>query len=250
MKKIALNLLLKNHFRLSYYIFKSLTFFNREKYYPYCNLANFLKKRKSKYNQNILKEFIKPRLFIFNIELDTQDIINKIYDYEDIFKKNEFTKDGHENIYQSEHTLNKKEEFKQLSQKLEVLLNLNLSNFFNDIKIKIHKMWFVITQDKGIIKKHSHFDSDLSGVLYLKVDENPQDKLGSLKIYNIFKNLEVLKYNDNEKKFNVSKVNEEYFYFTPKLNSLIIFNSYIEHSVENSSSNNDRISLPIDCKFN
>ena len=52
--------------------------------------------------------------------------------------------------------------------KASVTLNNKISNFYGSQLIKIKKMWFVITKKAGLIKKHSHLDSDLSVVLYLR----------------------------------------------------------------------------------
>ena len=60
-------------------------------------------------------------------------------------------------------------------------------------KINLIKMWFVITKQSGIINKHSHFDSDLSGVLYLKVNLNSSNS--GLDIFNPLGEMDIYKYN-------------------------------------------------------
>ena len=47
----------------------------------------------------------------------------------------------------------------------------------------------------GIIKKHSHFNSDFSGVFYLKIEESKEID-GALIIYNPMKNIEILEFSD------------------------------------------------------
>jgi hypothetical protein len=45
-------------------------------------------------------------------------------------------------------------------------------------------------------------------------------------------------------------IKDENYIFKPKVNDLIIFNSYLEHSVENNNSKtSNRISLPFDLEF-
>ena len=111
-------------------------------------------------------------------------------------------------------------------------------------------MWFVVTKDGGVIKKHSHFDSDLSAVLYIKVDNDDLSLHNGLKIYNPEGNLEIFQYCTREQKFNSHFEKNDHFTFKPKTNDLIIFNSYLEHSVYNYNSKiQDRISLPFDMNF-
>ena len=90
----------------------------------------------------------------------------------------------------------------------------------------------MITKDSGIIKKHSHFNSDFSGAFYLNVEENNKNNNG-LKLYNINENIEIYRYSTNENSFNIEVSKEKTLLIKPRKNDLIIFNSYIEHSVEN-----------------
>ena len=101
----------------------------------------------------------------------------------------------------------------------------------------------------GIIKKHSHFNSDFSGVFYLNVEET-EEKDGGLKIYNPMENIEILKFSEDKNMFIKTVCIEKNFIFKPTKNDLIIFNSYLEHSVHNMNSKlTDRISLPFDLIF-
>ena len=110
-------------------------------------------------------------------------------------------------------------------------------------------MWFVITKNFGIMKKHSHFNSDLSAVFYLRVDKNIDYKSG-LKIHNVMKNIEIYNYSNKKKSFKKTINKNKSFIIKPKKNDIIILNSYIEHSVVNTNSKIvDRISLPFDLVF-
>jgi len=109
-------------------------------------------------------------------------------------------------------------------------------------------MWFVITKQSGIINKHSHFDSDLSGVLYLKVNLNSSNS--GLEIFNPLGEMDIYKYNLSLNKIEKSTFTGDKYLFSPKNNDLIIFNSYLEYSVQNKDPNiADRISLPFDLIF-
>jgi len=113
-------------------------------------------------------------------------------------------------------------------------------------ELRIIKLWFVITKKSGVIKKHGHFNSDFSGVLYLNIEENNEIEDG-LKIYNPLEIVEIFQYSQSKKKFSKSVCFDKEFILKPKKNDIIIFNSYLEHSVNNKSiSNIDRVSLPFD----
>ena len=110
-------------------------------------------------------------------------------------------------------------------------------------------MRFVITKNLEIMKKHSHLNSVFSAVFYLRVDKGINHKSG-LKIHNIMRNIEIYSYLNKKKIFQKAINKKKSFVIKPKKNDLIIFNSYIEHSVENKNSKIvDRISLPFDLVF-
>ena len=239
---------LNNCFRFAIYFLKILSFFDNT-YKKKISFYNYFKKRKKRYEKQILQILRIPRVFIINFPNDADKIINQIYNYEKLYKSNEFSNDGHLEVYQSEHNLNENPNFTEISENLEKFVNLKLQNFTSYKKLKIDKLWFVITKDSGIIKKHSHFNSDFSGAFYLNVEENNKNNNG-LKLYNINENLEIYRYSNNENKFNVEVSKDKTLLIKPSKNDLIIFNSYIEHSVENKNAKiNERISLPFNLVF-
>ena len=240
-------LYLSNFFRLAVYFSKLISIFSKKEK-KRTSFYNFFKKRKSHFDKDLLKILYKPKIFILNHDFETKNIINSIYNYENLFDINEFTNDGHKNIFQSEHNLNKKKEFIDISTSIENFISKNVANIFNSKKINLIKMWFVITKQSGIINKHSHFDSDLSGVLYLKVNINSSNS--GLEIFNPLEEMDIYKYNLNLNKIEKSTFTGDKYLFNPKNNDLIIFNSYLEHSVKNKDPNiTDRISLPFDLIF-
>ena len=161
---------LNNFFRFAIYFLKILSFFDNT-YKKKISFYNYFKKRKKSYEKKILQILHTPRVFIINFPNDTEKIINQIYNYEKLYKTNEFSDDGHLEVYQSEHNLNENSNFTEISQNLEKFINFKLQNLINYKKLKIDKLWFVITKDSGIIKKHSHFNSYFSGAFYLNVEE-------------------------------------------------------------------------------
>lgn len=247
MKNFPKFLYLCNFFRLAVYFSKLISIFSKKEK-KRTSFYNFFKKRKRHFDKDLLKAFYRPKIFIFNHDFETKDIIDSIYNYENLFDVNEFTNDGHKNIFQSKHNLNKKKEFINTSKNIENFVSKNIANIFNSKKINLIKMWFVITKQSGIINKHSHFDSDLSGVLYLKVNHNSSNS--RLVIFNPLEEIDIYKYNLNLHKIEKSIFTGDKYLFSPKNNDLIIFNSYLEHSVQNKDPNiTDRISLPFDLIF-
>ena len=246
--KILNFLYLNNYFRLAVYLSKFFSLFNsniKNQIFFY----NFFKKRKKNFSKDILEILSNPRVFIIKFPENTKKIINQIYKYNNLYRSNKFSNDGHVETYQSEHNLHQNYEFVDISNKLEKFINSKLQKFINNNKLTVDKLWFVITKNSGIIKKHSHFNSDFSGVFYLNVEKNTKNNNG-LKLYNSLENLEIFRYSASENKFSIDVTNEKILLLKPKKNDLIIFNSYLEHSVNNENSKiNERISLPFDLIF-
>ena len=210
---------------------------------------NYFKKRKKIFRKDTLEILFNPKVFIIKFPENTEKIINQIYKYDKLYKKNQFSNDGHVEVYQSEHNLHQNPEFQEISNKLEKFINSKLQKFINFNKLTVDKLWFVITKNSGIIKKHSHFNSDFSGAFYLNVEEDTENRNG-LKLYNTLENLEIFSYSLSGNQFNIEVTNEKTLLLKPKKNDLIIFNSYLEHSVDNENSKiNERISLPFDLIF-
>jgi|MDTG01.3.fsa_nt_gb uncharacterized protein (TIGR02466 family) len=245
------NLLLSNNFRVGYYFCKLFSIFSLN-YKTNLILFNFFKKRKKQYGYELIATLANPKIFIINVDIDNNDLVRKIYSDKKIYTKNEYSSDGHYNIYQSEHNINLDLNFRELVNLLSNILNNKILAYFSKSHyLEITKMWFVITKKLGIIKKHNHLASDLSGVLYLKIDEYPKNNEGALKIFNFNKHLDVYIFNSNKDSFEKKYIcTDEFFYFNPKKNDLIIFNSFLEHTVNNSKKIEDRISIPFDTQFN
>ena len=246
--KILNFLYFKNYFRLAVYFSKFFSLFDNN-IKKRISFYNYFKKNKKIFRKDILEILFNPKVFIIKFPENTEKIINQIYKYDKLYKKNEFSNDGHVEVYQSEHNLNQIPEFQEVSNKLEKFINSKLKKFVNYNKLTIDKLWFVITKKSGIIKKHSHFNSDFSGAFYLNVEENNEYRNG-LKLYNSLENLEIFRYSVSENRFNVEVVYEKTLLLKPNKNDLIIFNSYLEHGVDNENSKiSERISLPFDLIF-
>jgi len=151
--------------------------------------------------------------------------------------------------YQSEHNIHKFEEFKDFSNFLEKFLNeAILPHYsFSNYKLKINKMWFVISKSMGKIHPHNHLDGHISGVFYPK----RSSEINGLTIYNPFKNLQKFvfqNFNFEEKNFLTQKKTFE----RSEKNKMIIFDSFLMHSVDHIKFNENtetRVSLAWDAKF-
>ena len=246
-KKILFFLYINSFFRCCVYILRIGTLYDK-KFREQISFYRYFKKKKH-YKKDILKIIHQPKIFIINFSYDTKKIIKKIYDYDILYQDNEYSNDGHKKIYQSPHDLNQDKKFKNISVVLENFINNKITKFFSYKRLKLIRMWFVITKNFGIMKKHSHFNSDLSAVFYLRVDKNIDYKSG-LKIHNVMKNIEIYNYSNKKKSFKKTINKNKSFIIKPKKNDIIILNSYIEHSVVNTNSKIvDRISLPFDLVF-
>ncbi len=247
-EKIIYFLYLNNLFKLCIYLLKVISIFNK-RYHCRISFFNFFKKKRKKIKKNYLEIVYQPRIFILNFKNNRNNLIKKIYSYEYLNLKNKFSYHGHKNVYQSEHNLNKNIKFKKMSKKLEQIVNKNISKYLNFKKLSLVRMWFVITKKSGFIKKHSHLNSDFSAVYYLKVDKNKLSTNG-IKIYNDYGKLKIYELNNKKNSFILRETKKKILLFKPKNNDLIIFNSYIEHSVNNYASKiANRISLPFDLSF-
>ena len=248
LKKILFILYLNNFFRLCVYSLKLISFFKKN-YKDQIFFYNFFKKKNKKIDKSILEICYRPKIFILKFKNNRIKIIDRISRYENLNIKNEFSNHGHKKVFQSTHDLNDHKDFKSFAKKLENYINKYISSHLSFKKFNLVKMWFVITKNSGLIKKHSHLHSDFSGVYYLKVDQK-QKKSSGIKIFNNLPPISIYEYDEKNKNFEVYETSKKIITIQPKLDTLIIFNSYLEHGVNNKESKiADRISLPFDLNF-
>lgn len=93
-------LYLNNFFRLAIYFLKILSIFD-SKYKNNIIFFQFFKKRKKNYKKSVLKILYQPKVFIFNLNYDTEKIIKTIYNYDNLNIDNQYSDDGHSNVFQS-----------------------------------------------------------------------------------------------------------------------------------------------------
>ncbi len=206
---------------------------------------NFFKyKSSNEFDYSELK-YYPPK--IFNSKMNNHlNIIDKIYDLRKKYPTNSYSDNKQINIYkyyQSEHNLHMLDQFKEIKKNLEDEINRNILKSIiknPNGRFYINKMWFVISS-KGIsLEEHNHPEGVFSGILYLKVP--PSGDPGELIIKDPKRNIKIVNLgHDHEIKSQNNRI-----ILKPKLNNLVLFNSYVKHSVKNQSSEEDRISLPFD----
>ena len=102
-----------------------------------------------------------------------------------------------------------------------------------DASLRYTQSWLNINPPSASHHKHSHINSIISGVLYLQTSETSGRFLVHRQDTRTIKN----------KTKNYNKYNFEYVFFEPKPFDLYLFPSSLEHSVEENTSNENRISL-------
>tara|TARA_A100000164_G_scaffold343007_1_gene340953 strand:+ start:13880 stop:14500 length:621 start_codon:yes stop_codon:yes gene_type:complete len=116
---------------------------------------------------------------------------------------------------------------------------------FND---KIHLdsyYWLNINPTGAYNTKHNHPNSDLAGVLWLKIPKDSGDIIFiSPKDFTSF--IEIFSYTDEFKR----QTNNYHTYnFLPKEGTMLMFPSHLQHKVEENKSNDDRISVSFNIKI-
>lgn len=123
--------------------------------------------------------------------------------------------------------------FNRIYEKCKILVNtLKLDKRFD---ITISDSWFNKSYSKSWFERHSHSGSILSGVYYVKAPQN----CGKITFYNpcdfsVWWNETFFPGSD----FFYSSIN-----YSPIEGGLILFPSWLTHSVEENKSNSDRISI-------
>ena len=108
---------------------------------------------------------------------------------------------------------------------------------YSQVNIKIKDAWFNINNNTDSNVPHFHPHSQFSGVIYLKIPKELDNKHGNLVFFDPRKN--ILRNNPN---IGFGQFNEPLF-IQPRLAEIVIFPSWLQHSVFPTFSNDTRISL-------
>ena len=114
-----------------------------------------------------------------------------------------------------------------LTKQLLIESNNALDNYgVQRDSIEINNMWAQISSDQDYHEYHSHPNSFFSGILYLNNPEGSADTiLHNTALENNFLQFPIKEYTD---------INSESWHITPKTGKLIIFPSWVPHSVRRS----------------
>lgn len=125
----------------------------------------------------------------------------------------------------------------KLKQYIESHIKCFMCEINNQYSIKFIKSWINYIAPGGYQNYHNHLlEPDLSGVYYYKTNKHDGDIMfktdsGGLNHSKIFGNSTIIKQ-------------------SPQIGKLILFPSFLEHSVELNKSMSDRISISFNCTIN
>lgn len=188
-------------------------------------------------------EFVFPiPIFMFDMEYDEDDLIKKIYEYkentdqEGVVKSNE---GGYHSNYRTHEDPLFHDFTEELNNKIGSVIEQHTTR---NGRITMRQFWFNINQPGSFNKKHTHPESHLSGVMWIKVPK----KSGNLifdnpNAHTHHVNIDVL----NKRRFAEAQYHKALEYHAVE-KKVILFPSDLLHHVEVNKSNEDRIS----CAFN
>ena len=113
---------------------------------------------------------------------------------------------------------------------------------FMNYSLKLSNLWININGKGHSNNVHTHAGCIMSGVYYVKI---PTCCCGELKFHKSFEDQCLKEYwgcNENFDRYSESMNHMEH-YVTPKENTMILFPSWLLHSVDRSASDEDRISI-------
>lgn len=128
---------------------------------------------------------------------------------------------------------------------LRQIVDSPVSGYFDKVKVRLLNLWVNINKKGDYNEKHHHPQSDLSGVMWIKVPSNSGriwfDSPHNFKGYN--------EINSYSKKFKSDFSNYLDYWFSPMEGRMILFPSYLYHRVEPSQADEDRISVSFNVGF-
>ena len=189
-------------------------------------------------------------LLIENLKLDNDKITNYCYNIEkkEIKNKVQSNRGGFQSWDLFDYE--KIGEIEKLKINIENFANILMSKmeFDIDTKQKLISFWCNINRKKDYNLTHFHMRSTLAGTYYVKTPKNCGDI--------VFEHpSQVMEQTWNDCDWNTvnrikykkrNNINSKTFRVSPIAGQLLIFPSWLQHSVEPNLSNNDRISISFD----
>jgi len=144
---------------------------------------------------------------------------------------------------------NRGEEIGPLTQSLRGILTPLVRQYYSECfrsksahVLELTGMWANVSGKHTYNTEHVHPGSQVSGVLYIKVPTNP----AKITFINPTRAVKMAHAEDYEE---INKWNSEAFWFEPTLGRLVLFPSYLQHAVDISESDEDRISIAFNASY-
>lgn len=99
--------------------------------------------------------------------------------------------------------------------------------------------WLQLNQPGSLFNRHDHYGAIASGVLYLEVPKNS----GNLKFHNPLEPRRATDVFFDRIRNSENQYNYDYIEYEPKVGEMIMFESWLQHSVERNESNEDRLAI-------
>ena len=186
---------------------------------------------------NIMKKFyniFSSALYEDNFNLDCSKMISEILS---VKKSSEGRIISNYNGWQSQEYTQVQKPFAELFDKIYFAVNEYIDQIKYEKNLNLNNYWFNVNSLGSFNRPHSHGDGEvcLSGVFYLSVPENSG---------NIVYNSPMFILPDSFPKPNdFNEWTSSTYSYIAKENSFLLFPSYLQHYVEPSMSNQDRISI-------
>jgi uncharacterized protein (TIGR02466 family) len=138
--------------------------------------------------------------------------------------------------------------FANLKKEIEHHIDIytrDICKFNNNVEFYITNSWGVKHQKDDWAGRHYHVNSLFSGIVYIECDDNS----GDLVFYKgtTHKTITPVDLEFEHTEWNM--FNSTTHTITPKQNQIVIFPSHVEHSVNNSNNEKDRLALPFNVYF-
>lgn len=166
-------------------------------------------------------------------DCDSKGILNHISKIKYKKTAHSLTNEDQTNVYRSE-SIKVLNELPKLKKNIELHLKAYVDNVLklHHLKYKITTSWSTLTPPEGMSQRHQHVNSWISGIFY------PQSSPCSIRFYSPIK--PSFKF-DMPNEFTV--LNSITWDIEPQENMLLIFNSFLEHSIIKNTSGSDRYSI-------
>ena len=194
----------------------------------------------------------KPNLLfptpVWTIQLENYKIVNEqMYDYIKLAQKNDELGTSKSNIkgwHSKDFNLNDKEIMNFINLILPSIEKLMDDMSWDKVKeiAKINNMWAIINTGGAANLRHQHGNSTISGAYYVRAPKNSGDI--------VFYDPRPAAVYSHPNVKNPNLLNAQVNGISPKEGALVLFPSYLDHSVNENISNQERIVISFNIRIN